>query len=735
MLSMANKDAQETIRALLAKQGKKGHHHHRHKHQDDSSDSLDSDDKEDKKKRKFAFISKAVPVSDSEKIFTEGATKYAADVKGYESNIALAVREFKRAGKPAHFPEVLSKELLLGQFIDVCQIKGELFNKKKGDFSYSTTGKEKGLEVSKHLTLEIDDLAEWQHYFSILKKAIEMGFPDCRKQISDYSEYINSQFWLGPIQANWKNITDYNAAFRSQVADRRYVCFSDWDHKDFDVLKTQYFGSSYFNTAPNLAQSGSSFSRPLFQAPFCQKGGFQQGPVSKPYSGPSSGVIPSGSAPNYVADFKHKGIHKITSSKDVGKMAEEYCFAFNSKRDCPLGDSCPRLHFCVVICRMSGDVVKNTADAITPEEYTSEKFLRGYQWDGTSPLGFLVAIESSRYTEPFPDDPSLEDNEDARYALKQYHYLFKISTPFKIDKMEQLLKHHPNPAFVKSVLKGLKDGFWPSSLKPDSEIIDVPNHKTCFDNQKLLEDQCEEEIQKGRYSEEFSTLIPGMKVIPLLMTSKKYSAKMRVCSNMSAGNPSPNDLIDKDRIKVSYDSLKSWIPFLIELKKRYGEVTIFKSDVEGAFRTLSAHLQYLIGAKWAQFDLLKGWNLPTTDHVIRKIAWAETVAIHLGMLMISVLQEVGGKRFLVLTDNTTSQLAVEKKRSGDRAVNMEWKAIQRLLVSLHADMVAHRVKSGDNLADLLSRGRDLRDVDDQVMIEMPIDLRQFVKQVVLVKKT
>jgi hypothetical protein len=63
---------------------------------------------------------------------------------------------------------------------------------------------------------------------------------------------------------------------------------------------------------------------------------------------------------------------------------------------------------------------------------------------------------------------------------------------------------------------------------------------------------------------------------------------------MSFGKPSPNDLIDKDRIKVSYDTLQSWMPFLIELKKKHGNVTIFKSDVEGAFRTLSAHLQYQI---------------------------------------------------------------------------------------------------------------------------------------------
>lgn len=96
--------------------------------------------------------------------------------------------------------------------------------------------------------------------------------------------------------------------------------------------------------------------------------------------------------------------------------------------------------------------------------------------------------------------------------------------------------------------------------------------------------------------------------------------------------------------------------------------------------------------------------MPIKDQVTQNIAWAETVAIRLGLIIVRNLQKVGGKRFVVLTDNTTSQLAVDKRRLGDKAVNAKWKAIQRLLLSLHADIVAHRVKSDDNMADLLSRG-------------------------------
>lgn len=127
--------------------------------------------------------------------------------------------------------------------------------------------------------------------------------------------------------------------------------------------------------------------------------------------------------------------------------------------------------------------------------------------------------------------------------------------------------------------------------------------------------------------------------------------------------------------------------------------------------------------------MVKGWNLITTSHGKRNIAWAETVAIRLGLLVLNQISDVGGKSFIVLTDNTTSQSAVEKRKSRDRAVNEEWKAVQKLLVELHCDIVAERVETGDNMADLLSRGKDQRTFVDRVVIEVPHDLRLVVKQI------
>lgn len=136
----------------------------------------------------------------------------------------------------------------------------------------------------------------------------------------------------------------------------------------------------------------------------------------------------------------------------------------------------------------------------------------------------------------------------------------------------------------------------------------------------------------------------------------------------------------------------------------------------------------LIDEKWAEFRLVKGWNSIVTDRGKRNIAWAETVAIRLSLLGLSMLINVQGNSFIVLTDNTTSQAAVDKHKSGDQAVNKEWKQVQKLLVKLQCDILAKRVATGDNLADLLTRGLDSRDVKDRVVSVIPDDLRFVIEQ-------
>lgn len=68
-------------------------------------------------------------------------------------------------------------------------------------------------------------------------------------------------------------------------------------------------------------------------------------------------------------------------------------------------------------------------------------------------------------------------------------------------------------------------------------------------------------------------------------------------------------------------------------------------------------ISILIGDRWAQFELLPGWEtrgIPEGGPP-RKIAWLETVAVRLGLRMIADLFPTTGKRFLLFTNNTTTE--------------------------------------------------------------------------------
>jgi hypothetical protein len=63
-----------------------------------------------------------------------------------------------------------------------------------------------------------------------------------------------------------------------------------------------------------------------------------------------------------------------------------------------------------------------------------------------------------------------------------------------------------------------------------------------------------------------------------------------------------------------------------------------------------------------------------------------------------------GSNVVVWTDNTATESVLLKRKSGDTEVNKEWKVIQEYLIDKEIELTARRVKSGDNLANGLSRG-------------------------------
>lgn len=137
----------------------------------------------------------------------------------------------------------------------------------------------------------------------------------------------------------------------------------------------------------------------------------------------------------------------------------------------------------------------------------------------------------------------------------------------------------------------------------------------------------------------------------------------------------------------------------------------------------------IVGRRWAQFRWLDGWKDPV-DRPLRSIAWAETVAVRLGLLMVKSLYPVQGNTFSCLSDNTTTNAVVRSWRSRDYWVNAEWKIIQATLIDWDCNIVTHYVKSKDNEADALSRGlRPSKGDSNCVVVTLPTDLIPLLTQV------
>lgn len=138
----------------------------------------------------------------------------------------------------------------------------------------------------------------------------------------------------------------------------------------------------------------------------------------------------------------------------------------------------------------------------------------------------------------------------------------------------------------------------------------------------------------------------------------------------------------------------------------------------------------LIGKGWAQFKWIPGWADPVGQPK-RTIAWAETVAVRLGLLMLFKGHKVAGLSFSCLTDNTTTEGAARNRKSRDFWVNNEWKLIQNLLIQSDCDINLVRVISMDNSADRLSRGLDSStSLNNSIRINVPPDLSSLISQVI-----
>lgn len=91
---------------------------------------------------------------------------------------------------------------------------------------------------------------------------------------------------------------------------------------------------------------------------------------------------------------------------------------------------------------------------------------------------------------------------------------------------------------------------------PSTCITNHPNHLSGSFRLSSISHLHDQEVLAGRYLKSFSTLLTGIKVSPLCVSYTKDLSKPCVCTDMSFGNPFPENLIDIILISISLDSLQ-----------------------------------------------------------------------------------------------------------------------------------------------------------------------------------
>ena len=183
------------------------------------------------------------------------------------------------------------------------------------------------------------------------------------------------------------------------------------------------------------------------------------------------------------------------------------------------------------------------------------------------------------------DDPKIQE------AIHLLDDAIKVETPFDIDKFDLLLTNHPNQPFVKSVMKGLQEGFWPfdeGEWKVELEEV-IPSYDCDPEDAEAIQAFRNWEIAAGHWSPslENTELLPGMKVSPMFMVWQ--NEKPRIVTDHSRSGI--NDYIPRSEAKVKYDDMQTFGQTLHNARTTNPgkRLVTFKSDVTSAFLNLPAH--------------------------------------------------------------------------------------------------------------------------------------------------
>ncbi|KAF8810289.1 MFS general substrate transporter [Phlegmacium glaucopus] len=213
------------------------------------------------------------------------------------------------------------------------------------------------------------------------------------------------------------------------------------------------------------------------------------------------------------------------------------------------------------------------------------QFAKGTCLDSPSAVSAVLATETADCLPQAPQRNKL--NEVAYATIDRHPELFRIVTPIKVDKFKEYLRDHPNQAYVDSVCRGLREGFWPWAKSDDPALWETydNSHRPIRqpDHMAFVREQRDEEIKLGRWSASFgSQLLPGMYSSPIGVVPKPHSDKFRLVNDHSQKPYSPNSSITDTEPSFPLDTIADLIDVLLDARKEHGEnrkLVLWKSDL------------------------------------------------------------------------------------------------------------------------------------------------------------
>ncbi|KAJ7460789.1 hypothetical protein FB451DRAFT_1044837, partial [Mycena latifolia] len=182
--------------------------------------------------------------------------------------------------------------------------------------------------------------------------------------------------------------------------------------------------------------------------------------------------------------------------------------------------------------------------------------MRRIAWKEDQQASYSRTAHYTEVDEPLPRPPAYEfQNATAMRTIHENPDLFQNPRVIEVDRLESLLKRHPNPSLVQSVLAGLRDGFWPwmNTHHDDGypETWDNSWVPLASDREHdFINNQRDVEVAKGRFSRTFGPdLLPGMYSTPILAIPKPHSDDLRLVSHQSCSPFAPNTMVDKAKTK------------------------------------------------------------------------------------------------------------------------------------------------------------------------------------------